>query len=452
MLPEHGSNTQTRSCIPAGPFRLRFPLVHYRLEAPEMLQAVLMIAVGFSAIPLLQETLGMSFEVALTVVALAEFLNLLHVLLGDPVVPGWIASAIPLTIVYLGGFKVGPDSVHAMIALQLLVAGLFIVLGLTGAAHRLTRRVPPALKAGILLGAGISAINREFQAGGHIARYPVAISAGAAVTFFILFSMRYRLLKDRSRLFARIGQYGMLPGLIVAMVVGPLAGELAVPRIEWGFVHLRFREMLAGYSPWGIGFPSAAVFLGALPMAVAVYLIAFGEFITAEAVLDEAGRERIEARIDFDPNRSHLITGLRNLALGLTGTFTPLSGPLWAAISIAICERYKEGRRAMESIFSGMGSFRLSAAVCVVLMPVASLCRPVLPIALALTLLVQGFACSYIALELIKDKTSAGVAGITAAVIAAKGVNWGLAIGVVLYLILVNVKELNRPKAAPEPP
>jgi hypothetical protein len=426
--------------------------VHYRLEAPEMLQAVLMIAVGFSAIPLLQETLGMPFEVALTVVALAEFLNLLHVSLGDPVVPGWIASAIPLTIVYLGGFKVGPDSVHAMIALQLLVAGLFIVLGLTGAAHRLIRRVPPALKAGILLGAGISAINREFQAGGHIARYPVSISVGAAVTFFILFSMRYRLLKDRSRLLARVGQYGMLPGLVVAMLVGPLAGELAVPRIEWGFVHLRFREMLAGYSPWGIGFPSAAVFLGALPMAVAVYLIAFGEFITAEAVLDEAGRERLEARIEFDSNRSHLITGLRNLALGLSGTFTPLSGPLWAAISIAICERYKEGRRAMESIFSGMGSFRISAAVCVVLMPVASLCKPVLPIALALTLLVQGFACSYIALEMIKDKTSAGIAGITAAVIAAKGVNWGLAIGVVLYLILVNVKELNRPRAAPEPP
>jgi hypothetical protein len=429
-------------------FKIRLPIIHYRLEFPEIVQAVLMIAVGFSAIPLLQETLGMPFDVALTVVALAEFLNLLHVLLGDPVVPGWITSAIPLTLVYLGGYKVGPDSVHAMMALQILVSLLFIVMGLTGLAHRLTRAVPPALKAGILLGAGIAAVSREFQPGGHIAQFPVSIGVGAALTFFVLFSLQFKRIKSASELLAQVGKYGMLPGLVAAMLVGPLVGELAFPKIQWGFISFRFGEMIAHYSPWGIGFPSLGMFAAAVPMALAVYLVAFGEIVTADAVLKDAGRERPDEVVEFDSNRSNLITGARNLTLSLTGPFTPLSGPLWAAITVAICERYKEGRKCVDSIFGAMGSFRLSAAVCVTLLPIASLCRPVLPIALALTLLVQGYACSYIALEMVKDKTSAGIAGVMAAVVALKGINWGLAVGVVLYLILWNLGRKETRSAA----
>jgi hypothetical protein len=42
---------------------------------------------AFSAVPVLQETLGMSFNAAITAVAIAEALGLLHVLFGDPVVP-----------------------------------------------------------------------------------------------------------------------------------------------------------------------------------------------------------------------------------------------------------------------------------------------------------------------------------------------------------------------------
>lgn len=449
MWTKHRVDGQEQPCIAAGWFRIRLPILHYRLEWPEVFQAVLMIAVGFSAIPLLQETLGMPFEVALTVVALAEFLNLLHVLLGDPVVPGWITSAIPLVIVYLGGYKVGRDSVHAMMALQILVALLFIFMGLTGLAHRLTRAVPPALKAGILLGAGIAAVNREFQPGGHVATFPVSIGLGTAVTFFVLFSPWFKRAKGSHGLLAQVGKYGMLPGLVAAMLVGPLVGELALPKLQWGFVDLRFRELLGGYSPWHIGFPSLAMFASAVPMALAVYLIAFGEIVTADAVLKDAGRERPDEVIPFDSNRSNLITGARNLVIALTGPFPPLNGPLWAAISIAICERYKEGRKAVDSIFGAMGSFRLSAAVCVTLMPVASLCRPVLPIALALTLLVQGFACSYIALEMVRDKTSAGIAGVMAAVVAFKGINWGLAVGVFLYLLLAALERTPKNQTQP---
>ncbi len=437
MLIKRRIEGEEQPYIPFGLFKIRLPFIHYRLEAPEMLQAILMIAVGFSAIPLLQETLGMSYEVALTLVAFAEFLNLLHVTLGDPVVPGWIASAMPLVIVYLSGYEVGPDSVHALMALQIMVSLIFIIMGATGMAHRLIKVIPNSLKAGILLGAGIAAINREFGADGHIASYPVSIAAGALITFFILFSMRFKILKSKNNLFLEIGKYGMLPGLVAAMIVGPIVGELEIPRIEWGFIDFRFGEMFANYSPFGIGFPTVAMFLSAVPMAIAVYIIAFGEIITADVILKEAGHSRPDEKIDFNSNRSNIIAGIRNLALALTCPFTPLSGPLWAAISIAICERYKEGRKAVDSIFSSMGSFRISAAICVSLMPVASLCKPVLPIALGLTLLVQGFACSYIAIDMVKNsKTAAGIAGVVAAIIAIKGVTWGMAIGISLFILL----------------
>jgi len=91
----------------------------------------------------------------------------------------------------------------------------------------------------------------------------------------------------------------------------------------------------------------------------------------------------------------------------------------------------------MQSIFSGMGTFKLFAAIFVLFLPVTSLCEPILPVALAVTLLVQGIACSYIAIDLVsKDKTSAGIAGTTGAIIVTAGINWGLGAGLVLCLLL----------------
>lgn len=82
--------------VPLGPFKLRLPFVHYRFEWPDYCQGLLMCAVDLAAIPLMTELLGMPFEAALAVVILNGLLYLLHHLLGDPVVPGWITPAIPL--------------------------------------------------------------------------------------------------------------------------------------------------------------------------------------------------------------------------------------------------------------------------------------------------------------------------------------------------------------------
>ena len=417
--------------------KIKLPGLHYRIEIPEMLQAVLLIAVGLAAVPVLQEQLGMTYEVALTAVAIAEVLGLLHVFFSDPVVPGWIASALPLVLVYLSGYDSGIDTIHAMIALQLILSLLFLVLGSSGLAHRLMKIIPASIKAGILLGAAFAAVNRVFKEGSYFDAYPYAIGIGTLVTFFLLFSAHFKVLKEYSPFFVRISKYGMLPGLLAAMIVGPLVGEFAFPTIEFGWIPFDFKALFSDYSVFSIGFPSISHFVQALPMALAVYIIAFGEIITAEAVLKEASEARPEDHIVYNSNISNVVAGIRNLVLALFVPFVPLAGPLWAAVSVAIGERFKGGKNGMQSIFSGMGTFKLSTAFFVLLLPVASLCRPVLPIALAITLLVQGVACSYIAIDQVsKDKTAAGIAGVTGAIVFTSEVGYGILVGLILCIIL----------------
>jgi hypothetical protein len=91
----------------------------------------------------------------------------------------------------------------------------------------------------------------------------------------------------------------------------------------------------------------------------------------------------------------------------------------------------------MRSIYSGMGSFKLSTAVCVLLLPLASLLEPILPVALAITLLLQGYACAYIAVDQVKhDKTAAGIAVVAGAAVYLVSLNLGLLIGLLLSVLL----------------
>ena len=56
--------------IPAGPFKIRLPFIHYKFELPDYFQGLLMSAVDLAAIPLIIDALGMPFEVALAIVIL----------------------------------------------------------------------------------------------------------------------------------------------------------------------------------------------------------------------------------------------------------------------------------------------------------------------------------------------------------------------------------------------
>nr|WP_225321720.1 hypothetical protein [Psychrobacillus sp. AK 1817] len=151
--------------IPAGPFKIRLPFIHYRFEWPDYVQGLLMCAVDLSAIPLLIELLGMPFEVAMAIVLLNGIFYLLHHLLGDPAVPGWITPAIPLIMLYCQQFPEGAERVHALIAFQMTLGILSLLLGASGLASKVVKLIPPAIKSGVILGAGFAAVISVFQIG-----------------------------------------------------------------------------------------------------------------------------------------------------------------------------------------------------------------------------------------------------------------------------------------------
>lgn len=90
----------------------------------------------------------------------------------------------------------------------------------------------------------------------------------------------------------------------------------------------------------------------------------------------------------------------------------------------------------MDSIYSGVGSFRWMTFISVMCTAIVSFVNPILPTALSVTLLVQGFICVRLAIDLCENDTDKGLAGVMGGVIAAKGAAWGLAVGIVLYLAL----------------
>ena len=107
---------------------------------------------------------------ALTFGVLNAICYYLPSLLGDPVVPGWITPALPLTLKFLQqwdlpNYATGQvDRIYAMIALQMLVALSFLIMGATGIGRKLVDAVPMGIKAGIVLGAGVTAAVNVFSA------------------------------------------------------------------------------------------------------------------------------------------------------------------------------------------------------------------------------------------------------------------------------------------------
>lgn len=436
MFIKRKENTE-QPHINLGMFKLRIPFIHHKFTFPEVIQGIILVAVALGAIPILQETLGVSFELALTIVALNGFIYLLHPAFGDPVFPGWITPALPLVLAYAATFGEGTDRVQAIIALQLCMAALFFFMGITGVADKLVNIVPMSLRSGIILGAGVSAIHGVINAEGRMKGIETTVLIGAAICFLVLFSFRFARAKSNSNILAVIAKYGMVPGLVAAAIIGPMVGEIAIPTMEYGFVQFKFAEVIQECSVFGsIPMPGIEYFIKALPLAITTYIIAFSNFVVAEAVIKDAGHVREDEVIEYNANRANIIVGIRNLIMGLIAPFAPLCGPLWAAGTISVFERYKNGRKEMDSIYDGMSAFILSMAVAAIFLPFISLLKPVLPAALSLTMLIQGFACIYIALEMVQTKEERGIAGIMAVFLAFRSPTWGLAVGIVMFLII----------------
>ncbi|KSU64386.1 hypothetical protein AS034_00655 [[Bacillus] enclensis] len=426
--------------IPMGPFKLRLPFIHYKFEWPDYVQGLLMCAVDLAAIPLMIELLGMPFEVALAVVLLNGLLYLTHHLLGDPVVPGWITPAIPLIMAYVSTFPEGVDRVHALVAFQLTLGLFSIFLGVTGLAKKVVSFVPPAIKSGVILGAGFAAVISVFQVGGRFESFPWTISIAVGIAFYIIFSQHFNQLKNKSALWGLIGKLGIFPIIILAVIIAPLFGEAPWPSIEWGLINPDFGTLWSEYTVFGIGFPSAMLFLTALPTVLAAYIVLFGDVLQSKALVEEADDVRRDEKIDYNPNRAHMIFGGRNTIMSILGPDVTMAGPLWAAMQVVVIERFKEGKKAMNSIFGGSGSFRWGTNTGLLLLPIVSLVEPILGIALALTLLIQGYVSVRVGILEARSHRDLGIAGIIGAVLATKGATWGFAVGIILCVLIYGKK------------
>lgn len=441
MRARNLTNKKELPYIPLGPFQWRIPGIHYRIEKVEFFQGIILGATALSSIPYMTDCLGLPYELAWSCVIIEVFLYMLHGWLGDPVVPGWITPTLPFTLVFLEGFEQGPERIQAMIAVQLLVAFLFIFMGITKLADRFVRLVPASVKGGILLAAPITVIQGQLAEDSQLMIAPVATLVGTFLLAFLSFSPFCEKKRKTVKILDVMAKYGNLFPYLLAMLIGILLKELSYPELELGTI-IRipdFGEIFNTVSIFAVGVPSLSVFLKAIPLALICYVLAFGDFVTSETLVKEAQESRDDEYIDFNSSRSNLISGLRNLILGIFAPFPPLSGPLWVGMTVSVAMRYREGEKAMKSLIGGMSSFRMATFLSVILIPIVSFMKPIMGVGSAITLLFQAYVCARIGMEYCKSNTDKSIAGVMAAVLAFKGSGWALLVGILMNLALSNM-------------
>ncbi len=430
-------------------FTLRLPLVHAPLEIPEIVQALVVFVVGVSAIAYLQDIFGLSFSVALAVVCVHEAIEIFNGMFGEPVICGWITPAIPLITTWILKYESIPVRVQALVTLQILLGIFFIVFGLTGIANKLVTWVPSSIKAGILIGAGISAITGKYgfmaveDGGAGIFKYPVSWTVGILIALYLLYSTGFKKIKESkdNGLIRLLSVAGFVPALFVAYIVGMLIGEIPTPVIDLSqgifFNPIPgLREGFHTFSAFAYGFPPMEVILSAIPTAFIVYIISFGNIVLATELNTEAGEVRTDENVDVNPDRSNILTGFRNIVQGLFAPIVVMSGPLWTAMQVTTLERYKQGKDSMYSLFGGVISFDMAKAIATFTLPLVALINPILPLGMSLTLMIQAFACFNIGFSLTTNNTQRGVAGATGAIMSITEPHIGLFIGIVIYLVV----------------
>ncbi len=421
-------------------FTTRIPGIHVGITWPEVIQGgLLATATGGAVAPLMMRYFDVSFEVAWTVMIVQIFWVWAHTFLfGEPYGPGWVTPALPLVLVFLGGFTPGPEAVMAMTALMVSVSVIFLFFGITKLGGKFFEWIPVELRAGIIMGSAIAAFNSEFA---RIKTMPYTLTAVWAVVFLLMFSVWFGRMKAQSKILSRIASMALLVGFLLAAVVGPLSGEVAFD-IRTGISMPQFGPFLQAVSPFYVGWPSWDMYLKALPLAIMIYIVVFGDLIIADTLLRDADRLRKDEQIVIDPIRSHFATAFRNLGHLLTGgVFIPLHGPIWTGVTVFIVERYKEGRETLDSIFTGTINWYWLAFILMFLTPVVTFMMPILPVALSITLILTGFACAYISMRMVDTPTGRGYAVFIGLLTATFGPAYGMVVGVGLFFLLLVQKR-----------
>jgi hypothetical protein len=420
-----------------GRFTTRIPGVHVNFSWPEMIQGGLLTTATAGVVAALtMRFFEVPFEVAWAVVLIQLFWVWVFptLICGEPYAPGWITPVLPLVMAFLAGFETGVPAIKAMMALTICLSVIFLFFALTRLGSKFFKLVPTELKAAIIFGGAIAAFNAEFK---RLETMPYTLGIVWGIVFLLMFSVWFNRVRQSNKAFNLVGGMALLVGFIVAAVVGPIFGELSFD-IKWGFQVPQIGAYIQAVSPFSIGWPEWALYAKSLPLALMIYIFVFGDFVLGNTLIEQAGRIRTDETIEVDTTKSHIVLFMRNMGHLLTGgPFIPLHGPIWTGVHVFLTERYKTGRRNMDSIFTGTVNWYWPAFILVFLVPVVTFMKPLLPVALSITLILTGFTCAYIAIAMVKTPASQGYAFFVGMVIAKFGPAWGLGIGIGLYILLL---------------
>lgn len=442
-----------------GPFTMRIPLIHLRFSLADMLQGLAVAgATGMALVPYFMALLGLSFEEAVT---MAMFHSLLisfsWMFFGDPYAPGWLTPAIPFVVAFITAPAYIGDHTsqfQAMTALSLNFAFILIFLGVTGLGAKLINVVPNVFKGGIILGAAVAAflrVTKDGDAANVFQSAPIAGTLGVVVCLVFAFSKPLHAVALDKRWLAKLLGFGLLPGFIVAGTVGYFTGEFEY-NIRWEILDVVAStvSLWEKASPFAIGWPSLETFLASFPLALITYILFFGDVVTGNEMIEEAQKARSDEKLELDGSRAHMATGIRNILMGIIAPFFATQGVLWTGIQVVLLKRWTQGRDKLDSIFDSIGSFyAFGLPFLFILLPLVTLLKPLLPVALAVTLVLTAFACATLALSLVKDATERGAMVITAMAFSIFEPWIGLLVGVITIVGLCGVSVFKPQKADP---
>jgi hypothetical protein len=429
-----------------GPFIMRVPLIHLRFSLPDMLQGFAVAgATGLALVPYFMALLGLNFEEA---VMMAMFHSLLisfsWMFFGDPYAPGWLTPAIPFVVAFITAPAYIGDHVsqfQAMTALSLNFAFILLVLGMTGLGAKLIRIVPNVFKGGIILGAAVAAflrVTKDGDAANVFQSAPIAGTLGVVICLVFAFSKPLQAIAMKNKLLAGVLGFGLLPGFVVAGTVGYFTGEFNY-NIRWEILDVSGAAMSlwAKASPFAIGWPSIETFISSFPLALITYILFFGDVVTGNEMIEQAQKSRPDEKLELNGSRAHMATGIRNVVMGIIAPFFSTQGVLWTGIQVVLLKRWTQGREKVDSIFDSIGSFyAFGLPILFVLLPLVTLLEPLLPVALAVTLILTAFACATLALSLVQDATERGAMVITAMAFSVFEPWIGLLVGIITIAAL----------------
>ena len=373
---------------------------------------------------------------------------------------GWITPAVPLITAFLLNYEPGPDRAYALVGMELILGLMYVIFGVTGIATKLVDLCPQSLKAGILIGSGFAACAGSYgfrslaDGGKGFFMYPISWSIGIALGLFLLFSNGFGKVKfsSKNRAIKLLTKAGFVPAIIVAGIIAMAIGECELP--DFSDVHAFWFNPIPGlmwvwqnFSIVGIGLPPLEILAKDFPMAIMCYVIAFGDIVGGTAFMEDTKRYREDEYIDVNPDRTNMCCGFRNLIEAFFSPTCTMSGPLWSAMTVSVAERYKTGKENMYSIFGGSCTFNTTKWICQLIVPLMALIRPILPLAMAQTLMIQAFGSFYVGINMCRTNVERGVAGITAGAIGVcANPSYGLFVGIVLCIVMeiLNMKRDER--------